>query len=93
MPIACAWRSAYTQGVTSKRTINSSGQLEDMAAPERFLYKGRVVRPGWVVTAKGRYFRVVRVWGHHIMLQPLAEDELASRSLAAVAIVLQPEAK
>ncbi|WP_333648596.1 hypothetical protein [Candidatus Binatus sp.] len=59
---------------------------------EYYLYKGHVVRSGQTVSASGRYFRVVRVWGHHITLEPLPDAEVSEPALA-IPISIQPEVK
>jgi hypothetical protein len=59
---------------------------------ERFLYKGHVVRSGQIVVASDRYFRVVRVWGHHITLEPLSSTEVP-KPMLATPISIQPEAR
>ena len=59
---------------------------------EYYLYKGHVVRSGQTVIASRRYFRVVRVWGHHLTLEPLSAAEVPEPALA-IPIRIQPEAK
>ena len=59
---------------------------------EQYLFKGHVVKSGQIVKADGRYFRVVRVWGQHITLEPLSITEVPNPALATP-IIIQPEAK
>jgi hypothetical protein len=40
----------------------------------KVLYKGHVIRPGDIVSAGG-LFKVIRVWGHHATLEPVADAQ------------------
>lgn len=57
---------------------------------ERHLYKGHVVHSGQIVTADSQYFRVIRVWLHHITLEPLSPTEVPEPALA-IPITVQRE--
>lgn len=61
-------------------------------ARERYLYKGHVVHSGQIVKAGERYFRVARIWGQHITLEPLSITEVPEPALA-IPITIQAEAR
>lgn len=66
-----------------------------LAADERLLYKGHVIRPGDHVKATDvhavtKFYKVVRVWGHHGVFRPITENEAGANPIE---ITVQPEAK
>jgi hypothetical protein len=72
------------------KNLDAKKTIKKRSIHESYLYKGHVVRPGQTVSASSRYFSVVRVWGHHITLEPLSVIEVSEPALA-IPIIVQSE--
>jgi hypothetical protein len=62
---------------------------------EQFRYRDRVIHSGQLVKTSGAawgFFRVRRVWGHHVVLESLSITEVLEPS-RAIALTVQHESK